>query len=121
MAKVDQAPSGYDFQPDEVPTVVKENPFDGIVRQLAEAFHADNSSHAVSFTIPAGTKTSTVTGQLDRAAADLDVTIRRKYADRTDDSQPVKATIWATKKRAPKGSITSGGQPVESATDVPSE
>jgi hypothetical protein len=112
MAKQAQA-DGYNFEETEVPTVeAQPNPFDGIVGQLAEAFLTSGQSKAVSFTIPADTKTSTVTGQLDRAAKELNVTIRRKYADPAEDGT-VKATIWATKKRAPKGSLTSGGQPVE--------
>jgi hypothetical protein len=113
MANAESAPTGYEFEAAEIPTAeAQPNPFDGIVRQLASAFHQSGTSQAVSFTIPAGVKTSTVTGQLDRAAKELDVTIRRKYADRENDNTPVKATIWATKKRAPKGSLTSGGQPV---------
>jgi len=107
---------GYSFEETEVPTVeAQPNPFDGIVAQLAERYLTTGNSQAVSFTIPADTKASTVTGQIDRAAKDHPVSIRRKYADVAPDGT-VKATIWATKKRAPKGS-KSGSVPAATPSE----
>jgi hypothetical protein len=116
-AKAEAVTTGYDFTPDEIPVEVKENPFDAIVKQLADAYTENGSSQAVSFIIRADTKTGTVTGQLDRASKDLPVTIRRKYGE-PDDAGNVKATIWATKKRAPKGSLSGGATDAETIPEA---